>query len=73
MTRWRNSSHKKGQEEITAKDLLKTDRCNISKQEFRITVLRLLAGLEKSISDTRDTLAAEIKGPKTSQAEIKTS
>ena len=51
----------KDQEEITARDLPKTDRNNTSEQEFRTTVIRLIAGLEKSIEDTRETLAAEIK------------
>ena len=51
----------KDQEEITARDLPKTDRNNTSEQELRTTVIRLIAGLEKSIEDTRETLAAEIK------------
>ncbi|KAF0876373.1 LORF1 protein, partial [Crocuta crocuta] len=68
--RWRNSPQGKGQEEITARDLLSTDISNISDQEFRTTVIRLLAGLEKSTEDTKETLAAEIKGLRTSQDEI---
>ena len=71
MTRQRNSPQKKDQEEITTRDLLKTDISNISEQEFRTTVIKILAGLERSIEDTRETLAAEIKDLKTSQAEIK--
>ena len=67
MTRLRNSSQKKGQ---VARDLLKTDVNNIPKQEFRTKVIRLLTGLEKSIEDTRVTLAADIKDLKTSQAKI---
>jgi len=39
MTRWRNSPQKKDQEEITARDLLKTDISNMSEQEFRTTVI----------------------------------
>ena len=70
MTRQRSSPQKKGQEDITARDLLNTDISNISEQEFR-TVIRLLAWLEKSIEDTRKTFAVEIKDLKTSQAEFK--
>ena len=59
--KWKNSSQKKIQEEMTARELLKTDINNISEQEFRITVMRLRAGLEKSIGDTRESIAKEIK------------
>ena len=41
------------QEEITSKDLIKTDTSNISKQEFK-TVIRILAGLERGVKDTRE-------------------
>ena len=51
--------------------MLKTDISNISEQEFKTIVTRLLAGLEESIEDTRETLAEEIKDLKTSQAKIK--
>jgi len=53
MTRWRNSPQEKDQEKITAKDFLTTVVSNISEQEFRTTVIRILARLEKSIEDTR--------------------
>ena len=71
MIRWRNSFQKKDQEEITARDLLKTDISSIPEQEFIITVIRIRAELEISIEDPRETLAAEIKDLKMSQAEIK--
>ena len=51
----------KDQEEITARDLLKKDISYLSEQEFRKTVIRILAGLERSIGDTREILTAEIK------------
>ena len=51
--------------------MLKTDISNISEQEFRTTVIRILVGLERSIEDTRETLAAEIRDLKTTQAKIK--
>jgi len=70
MTRWTNSPQKKDQEETTARELLKTGISNISEQELRTTVI-ILAGLERSIEDTRETLTTEIKDLKTSQAEIK--
>jgi len=50
--------------------LLKTEINNISEQEFR-TVIRILAGLDRSIGDTKVTLAAEIKHLKTGQAKTK--
>ena len=34
---------------MTAKELIKTDINSITEQEFRIRVIRLIAGLEKSI------------------------
>ena len=41
--------------------MLKTGINNISGQEFRIIVIRLITGLEKSIDDSRESIAAEIK------------
>ena len=70
MTRQRNSPQKKDQE-ITARDLLKTNICSKSEKELKTTVMRTLAGIERSIEDTRETFAAEIKDLKTSQAKIK--
>ena len=54
-------SPKKAQEEITARDLLQTDMSNISEQEFRTTVIRILARLERSTEDTKETLATDIR------------
>lgn len=64
-------SPKKRLEEITARDLLKTDISNISEQEFSRTLMRILGGLERSIEDTSETLTAVIKDIKTSQGKIK--
>ena len=47
MMKRKNSHQKKLQEEMTARELLKTDINNITKQAFRIIVIRLIAGLEK--------------------------
>ena len=38
--------------------------------EFKITIVRILAGPEKSIKDTKESLTAEIKDLQTGQAEI---
>ena len=69
MTRWRNVPQKNGQEEITIRDLFKTDISNIYEQEFRTTVIRILPGHERSIEDTRETFATETTNLKISQAE----
>ena len=39
--------------------------------EFKTTIIRILAGLEKSIEDIREFLITEIKDIKASQAKIK--
>ena len=71
MVKWKNSPQKKFQEEMTARELLKTDINNISDQEFRIIVIRLIAGLEKNIEDSREYIDAEIKELKNSHYELK--
>ena len=71
MMKWKNSPQKKLQEEITAKKLIKTDINNITEQEFSIIVIKLIAGLEKSIEDSRESIAAEIKELKNSNDELK--
>ena len=47
MMKWKNSPQKKFQEEMTAKELTKTDTNNITEEEFIIIVIRLIAGLGK--------------------------
>ena len=61
MTKWKNSPQKKLQEVVTANELIKNDLSNITEQEFRIIVIKLIAGLEKSIEDSRECIATEIK------------
>ena len=39
--------------------------------EFKTTIIRILAGFEKSIEDARESLSAEIKELKATQDEIK--
>ena len=43
----------------------------MSELEFRTTRIRILAGVEKSIDNTREFLSMEIKDIKSSQAKIK--
>ena len=62
MTKRKNSPQKKLQEVATANELIKNDLSNITEQEFRIIVIKLIAGLEKSIEDSRESIATEIKG-----------
>ena len=61
MTKWKNSSQKKLQEVATANELIKNDLRNITEEEFRVRVVKLIAGLEKSIEDSRESIATEIK------------
>ena len=67
MTKWRNSPQKKEQEKTTARDLTNTATSKISEPEFRITIIRILAGVENRL----ESLSAEIKEIKASQDEIK--
>ena len=56
---------------MTANQLIKKDLSNITEQEFRIIVIKLITGLEKSIEDSREAIAIEIKGLKNSYEELK--
>jgi len=71
MPKWRNSSQKKEQEKVIARDLIKTNISNMSDEDFKATIIRILAGLEKSMEDIRETLPTEIKDLKNNQAEMK--
>ena len=62
MTRWKNSPQEKEQEAVPkARDLIKTDIGNMTELEFRMTTLKVLAGLEKGMEVIRETLSREIK------------
>ena len=52
MTKWKNSPQKNLQEITTANELIKNDLNNITESEFRIVVIKLIAGLENSIKDS---------------------
>ena len=71
MTKRKNSPQKNIQEITTPNELIKNNLNNITKSEFRIIVIKLIAGLENSIKDSRESLATEIKGLRNSQEELK--
>ena len=41
--------------------LIETDVSNMPDSEFKATIIKILAGLEKSMEDTRELLTAEIR------------
>ena len=61
MSRWRNSSQKKEQEEFMARDLIKTEISNMPYPELKATIIGIPAEIEESIEVTRESLTAEIK------------
>ena len=71
MPKWKNSPQKKLQEIATANELIKKELNNVTESEFRIIVIKLIAGLENSIKDSRESTATEIKGLRNSQEELK--
>ena len=71
MMKQKNSPQKKVQEVATANELIKNDLSNITEHEFKIIVIKLIAGLEKSIEDSRESITTEIKGLRNSQEELK--
>ena len=73
MVKWKNSPQKKLQEVATANELIKNDLSNITENEFKIIVIKVIIGLEKSIEDSRESIATEIKGLRNSQEELKNS
>ena len=70
MAKQKNSPQKKFQEEVTAKELIKTHISDITEQEFRIIVIRLITWLEKGIEHSSESITAEIKELKNSQDEF---
>ena len=61
MMKWKNSPQKTLQEVATANELIKNDLSNVTENEFKIIVIKLMAGLEKSIEDSRESIATETK------------
>ena len=72
MTKRKNSPQKNLQEITTDNELIKKDLNDITESEFKIIVIKLIAGLENSIEDSRESLATEIKGLRNSHEELKT-
>ena len=70
MTKQKNSAQKNLHEITTANELIKKDLNNRS--EFRMIVIKLIAGLENSTEYSRESTATEIKGLRNSQEELKT-
>ena len=70
MIKRKNSPQKKLQEVATDNELIKNDLSTIT-EEFRIIVIKLIAGLEKSMEGRRESIATEIKGLKNSHDELK--
>ena len=67
MTKQRNLSQKKEQEQMTAKGLINTDISKLSELEFRTTKIGILARVENSA----EFLSVQIKEIKSSQDKIK--
>ena len=62
MTRKKNSQQKKEPDVIfSATDWMDMDLSKMSETEFRIAIIQLLAGLEKSIKDSRESLSVEMR------------
>ncbi|KAF0877580.1 LORF1 protein, partial [Crocuta crocuta] len=59
MTKRKSSPPKKLLEELTANELLKTDISSINEQDFRLIIIKLIAGPEKNIRDIKKTMAID--------------
>ena len=62
---------KKVQKITTSNELIKNHLNNITENEFKIIVIKLIPGLENSIQASRESIATEIKGLRNSQEELK--
>ena len=54
-----------------ARDVIETDISNMPDEEFKATTIKMLAGLEKSMEDFRDTLTTKVNELKNKQSEMK--
>ena len=70
MTKQKNSLQKKLQEVAPANELINNDLSNITEQEFRIIVIKLITWLEQRIEESRESIATEIKGLRNSHEEL---
>ena len=71
MPRWRDSAQMKEQDKVTARDLGKTDISSMPDGEFKATIIRILAGLEKRMETFREALGTQIKELRNNQPEMK--
>ena len=51
--------------------MIKNDLSNITEHEFKIIVIKLIAGLERSKEDSRESIATDIEGLRNSHEELK--
>ncbi|KAF0881059.1 LORF1 protein, partial [Crocuta crocuta] len=58
MMKGKSSPPKKFQQELTANELLKRDISSVTERDFRI-IIKLIAGLEKSVGDIKETMATD--------------
>ena len=61
MTIWRNLPPKDQEVILTTRDLINMYISKISELDFKITIIKILARLEESIEETRESLTIEIK------------
>ena len=59
--RQRNRSQRKEQDKITVKDLSEMDISNMPDREFKVMIIKILTGFEKTVEDISETLNKEIK------------
>ena len=52
---------KEEQEEVTVRDLIRTDISNMLDGEYKAIIVRILSGLRKSMEGSRETFTAKIK------------
>ena len=71
MMKRNKSPQKELQEVATANELIKNNLSNIMEEDYRKKVITLIAGLEKSIEDSTESIATEIKGLRNSHEELK--
>ena len=65
MTRRRNTQQRKNSETVPSPtELLDMDINSMSEREFRVTIIQAMARLEKTISDNKESLRAEVKPPR---------
>ena len=55
------TSKKRTRAVLTVRDLISMDISKMVELDFKITIIKILAGLEKSTEDTRESLSGEIK------------